>query len=136
MKTKSRLAFLGLFLLALAVSCNKDDPAPASIIGTWKLSSESLTNCTDPADNGVDNCTGTCPTLVIAESTWTYADPSNPSNSGAGTYTISGNTLTTTVTAGSGLTGTYTFSVTSTALTISDPNYGGGCTGNLNFTRL
>lgn len=137
MKTLHIPFLAGLFFLTLILSCSKDDPKPAgSIIGSWKFASESLTGCTDPTDNGTDYCTSDCPILIIADGTWTFTDPVNSSNSGAGTYTLSGNSITITVSAGTGYSGTFTYTVSGTSLTFSDSNYGMGCTGNLNFTKI
>lgn len=137
MKTLHIPFLAGLLFMALILSCSKDDPKPSgTIIGSWKFASESLTGCSDPNDNGTEYCTTGCPILVITEGTWTLTDQANPSNSGAGTYTLSGNTITISVSAGSGYSGTFTYAVSETSLTFSDSNYGMGCTGNLNFTKI
>lgn len=135
MKTLLRILPV-ILLVILATSCKKDEPsATGSLLGTWKFTSQSLSGCTDPSNNGTDVCTTGCGTLTITATTWTFADPI-PSNSGNGTYTTSGNSITITVTSGSGPAGTYTYAIAGSVLTFSDTNYGGGCTGQLNFTRI
>lgn len=126
------------FILMLAAACSKsDNPATPSIIGTWKFTSSSGTNCTDPADNYNDTCTLTaaeCGILVIASGTYTYTV--TPSGSSpivdTGTYTSTSSTITT---SGGSNPGTVNYTVTATTLTFTQTNGSTGCTETQVFTR-
>lgn len=118
-----------LVCVAVTLGCSKkEDPAP-SLIGSWKLVSETTTNCTDPGDNGTHSCTD-CYILTFTATTFTM---SFGGTSISGTYSTSGNDLTMTLTGGPPTTGTYTLSATtlSTAFT----HITSGCTVTSSYSR-
>lgn len=123
-----------LALLAVVVSCKKDDPAPASnaLIGNWKFVSVAATGCTDPADNFAETCTTDCGTLAITASGWTFTQPGTTTDTG--TYTISGSTVTLSETGGS--TDTYTYAIVGSTLTFTKAPGGDGCLEVSTFSKI
>jgi hypothetical protein len=108
---------------SLCFSCSNDDATPANqIIGTWEVTSYTVTNCTDPEDNGfsggeIDDLIG-CYTfngfdvevcysmsliisadgIITSTITSTYLDPTTgteqtSSDSTTVTYTINGDQI-------------------------------------------
>jgi hypothetical protein len=67
------------------------------LIGSWKFTGATATNCTNPGDDGITSCTVDCPTLVIGVNTIVYETSLGNFNFN---YTIGGNTLV--ITSGSG----------------------------------
>jgi len=130
------MAVAFVFLLVTACDKKTDTPAP-SIIGSWKYTSGTGTNCTDPNNNYSETCTLTAPEcgiLVIASGTYTYTQtPSGGApNIETGTYTTSGSSITV---SGGGSPSTMTFAVTATTLTFTGTNSSSGCSETTVFTR-
>jgi len=126
------------FVLLLATACSKTDSTPSpSIVGTWKLTSNVGTGCTDPANNYSDVCTLTaaeCGILNITSSgtyTFTVTPAGGSPSTESGTYTTSGSTITTT----GGNSGTFAYVVTTTTLTLTQVNSSTGCTEVTTLTR-
>lgn len=81
------------------------------LVGTWRFTGATATNCHDPADDGLSVCTVDCPTLTFTSGTVVYADLvssftftytlsatrltiSSPGGSFSPTYVLVGNQLT------------------------------------------
>jgi hypothetical protein len=134
MKHALTFSVWSLLLLAVVVSCKKDDPAPTSsaLIGNWQFVSVAATGCTDPTDNFVETCTTDCGTLAITATGWTFTQPGTTTDSG--TYTVSGNTVTLSETGGS--TDTYTYAIVSNVLTFTKAPGGDGCLEVSTFSKI
>ena len=143
MKQYRFLLYLTFSLFAVAFvasSCGDDEPTVESandLIGVWRLSTVTSTNCTDPTDNGVENegCTATdCIKWEFREGGVIVATDifDGDSDTLTGTYSVSGNNLTVTL---DGDTATGTFSVSSTQFVYNfeDPEF--GCNVEGRFTR-
>ena len=61
------------------------------LVGTWRFTGATATNCPDPTDDGLSVCTTDCPTLTFAASTVVYA---GLASSFTFTYTLSATQLT------------------------------------------
>lgn len=128
-----------LVLIAITISCKKDDPAPAAptVLGSWKFTSYAATACTSAADEESETCSSSlldCGGLILTATEYTY----NPGLLGGGTaesgiYTISGTNLTISPTGGTA--SVFTFVVTSTTLTLVQVDSSTGCTQTTTFTR-
>lgn len=121
-----------LLLLAVAVSCKKDDAAPTSnaLIGNWQFVSVAATGCTDPTDNFVETCTTDCGTLAITATGWTFTQPGATTDTG--TYTVSGNSIT----LAGDQTGTYTYAIVSNVLTFTQAPGSDGCLEVSTFSKI
>ncbi|MBL7851630.1 MAG: lipocalin family protein [Cyclobacteriaceae bacterium] len=125
----AKLSVVVLVCVAVILGCSKkEDPAP-SLIGSWKLVSETTTNCTDPGDNGTYPCTD-CYILSFTATTFTF---SYGGTSIGGTYSTSGNNLTMTLTGGPPTTGTYTLNATTLSTVFT--HIGSGCTVTTSYSR-
>ena len=116
-------------LLFFSISCSDDDDLTTPLEGTvWVNKSETISGCDNPSMNGTDlsQCTATnCHTLFLANGILTTTDINNGvTTTESGTYTISGNIITTN-NSGSILEITYT--IVSTTLTLVF-NFDIGCT--------
>jgi hypothetical protein len=116
MKKYSKFHGLILVLSFLFVECSKNaDPAPPSIIGTWKAISTSITGCNINTNNKAEiTCTSNCTQITFTNNNVTIIDTG--SSPITGSYTASSPTLTVTI---PGQTLVYTFSVTATTLTLT-----------------
>ena len=117
-------ALIILCLLSFSDCSKSNDPAPPSIIGTWKATSTSISGCNVGTNNKAETaCTSNCTQIAFANSAVTITDTG--SSPIVGTYTINGTTLTVSV---PGQTIVYQFSVTSTTLTLTltPPSLNGG----------
>ncbi len=135
MKKILSLFAVGLFLLALVVSCKKDETTPTSaLVGSWKFLSSAKTLCTDPLDNYSEVCsTADCGTLTITSTgTWSFAITGGATMSG--TYTATGNSITISETGIPTKNNTYT--IVGTTLTFVEADAGGGCTETTTFTKV
>jgi hypothetical protein len=138
MKRSFIYALTAIVLVAMVISCSKDDPAAApSVVGTWKFATYLASGCTEPLDNETGSCSGTlieCGALVITATTYDNT-PGTLSGGSAesGTFVISGASATVTPTGGSAT--VYNFTVTATTLTLSRVDDSSGCTETSTFTR-
>ncbi|MBL7851260.1 MAG: lipocalin family protein [Cyclobacteriaceae bacterium] len=129
-----------ILVLFIVTGCSKkDDPATPSIVGTWVTTSATTSACEDPNDNGTEICASSCNVYEYkADGTGTITNSSG--TLATFTYSVSGTTLTTTVTyAGGGApaSGTYQITVTATTLTrvYEDAASGGLCTFTWTYAR-
>lgn len=119
-------------------TCKSSDPAP-SLAGTWKVSSYSVTGCTNSSDNIPDTPCGTSGTSVTIDcDTWVITSTQITVN-GISTisfdYTTSGSTMTFKVSGVTVATATYTVSATTLSIT-TDLGSSPGCKIVTNLTRL
>lgn len=127
-----------IVLVAIVISCSKDDPAAPSFVGTWKFTGYAATDCTDPLDEETATCGGStaeCGTLVLTATNYTNT-PGTLTGGGSvetGTFVVSGTTATATPNGGVAM--VFTFAVTATTLTLTQENSGTGCTETSTFTR-
>ncbi len=134
-------SLLFLMSLSLFLSCSKsEDAAPPSIVGSWRLSAASITDCTNSSQNFVSDYSGTNLIYVFTGSstsgTYTFGgyNKSGPVSSLSGTYTITANKNLIFV---GGYNGTTAITVSATTLTFKNPsNYAAGCVGNSTLVRL
>jgi hypothetical protein len=111
---------------------NDDDPTPTQaelLIGTWRLTNEVVSECTDANDNYSETCTVECETIVITASTITIMSSSY-------TYTVTGNSLS--INMGSGITLTVNFVVSGSTLTVTlkDTQEDGNCKYVSTYTKI
>lgn len=133
---KTTIQILSLFLIAVA--CEKESSTPpANIVGTWLTVSVTRSACDDSTENGTETCT-TCQIYVYAANGTGTIDYRNGTITPF-TYTISGSTLSVTVTpvGGASATGTYDFTVSATTLTREyvDAATMGQCTFTWTYAR-
>lgn len=128
MKT-SKSIFLMALIIIFFEGCNKDDPAPVSLIGTWILISEVASDCIDPADNFTDSCSG-----AYCEE-WIFSETSISVGIYSSSYTKSGNKLLVTVSPGVINEGIYSISGSTLTLTYQDSPADGGCKNVSTFTK-
>lgn len=132
-----------LLLTAVLVDCSKSsDPAPPSLLGTWKETTRSTTNCTDTGLNSPETACTDCTTVVLSATnnvnTWTATSPGGSPQ--AGTWSPGGPYTNTTgfisVTSGSS-TVAFTYTMDATTLTlVQDTGYpGAGCKINQKYKR-
>lgn len=142
MKTYSKLLSLVIIIAGVVISCSKSDPAPTQaqqLVGNWQIVTQITTNCTDPANNEpLATCTASCSTLAVTATALTITTPvagSSPTVQNF-TYTVSGQTITTTPAS----LGTIVFSVSATTLTIDsvEPPSGvdANCKTSMTFKRI
>lgn len=129
-----------VLVLSIVTGCSKnDDPASPSIVGIWVTTSETTSACEDPNDNGTETCVLSCKVYEYkADGTGTITNSSG--TLATFTYSVSGTTLTTTVTYTAGgppASGTYQITLTATTLTrvYEDVASGGLCTFTWTYTR-
>lgn len=114
---EQRNLLLIVLMLPMATNCKKDDPAP-TIVGTWLRTGYTYTLCDQSSDNGTYTCGGGSCTTITFNSNGSVSF--GPTSSVGGTYSVTGNTLTLTLSSlGTSVTTSYPFSLTSSTLTIS-----------------
>ncbi len=133
MKKILSLFAVGLFLMAIAVSCKKDDPAATNaLLGSWTFTSAAATGCTDAGNNFVETCTTDCGVLTFTATGFTFTQPGTTTETG--TYTISGSTITSTKTGSTA--NVSTFSVVGTILSLVEVKAATNCTETTTFTKV
>lgn len=131
--------FLFLTISFLVVSCSKDEK---TVEGNWKFTSIVSTNCTDSEDNGTLNFTNGCFTedlfgfaievcgnLVMTDKNYTITSTTSflgetDTETETGTYTIDGNNITLTSSAGEVVQGTVNGDRNRITIRDTDPDTG------------
>lgn len=117
-------------MVILFIGCSKDDDKPANpLIGSWKLISEVVSECTDPDDNYTDSCTTDCEIFIFTATTVSIDGDSYP-------YTVSGNTIIIDFGSGISLSINYVVAGTTLTLTIKDSPQDGSCKNVYTFSKV
>jgi len=137
---KTNLMYFTLALALLFAACKKEEES-TGVVGVWEISAFSNSNCDDPDDNGSIPITDGCIDLGLFSSctelefksddtyevrTTTTFLGETETETESGTYTLSGNTITATLSDGS--TSTYSYNADGPTITSTYEDEFDGCT--------
>src|SRR5579859_3004250 len=125
-------------LFALATPGNSTFALPSPLIGTWMIVNTTQTGCKDTKSNSVNPCrtseTTKCWVITFtADGKYSFENAPGATAPETGTYSIEGNILSTTSSAG--IKSTTTFTIVGDLFTIAIPEPSTGCTLSFIFSK-
>jgi len=132
MKSKNRIRIYSLFILGMLLilipGCKEDDEPSNSLIGSWKETNSTLSDCADPIDNWTGACSAPdCGTITFTETT---VDVDGDSY----TYTKSGSSLN--INYSSSIIFVVTYSISGSTLIITEQDDPDDCKSVTTYTKL
>ncbi|MGC4023159.1 MAG: lipocalin family protein [Cyclobacteriaceae bacterium] len=126
-------SWIFIVVIFIAIGCSKSSSSSSvNLSGTWKLTAEKATGCTDSNNNYNESCTSSCPVLVLTSTAYTFKDGSG-NVIDTGTYTVGGGKIT--IKPATGGSAQENITISGNTFMISETDGSDGCTYTDTYTK-